>query len=263
MTSTERRWPDPRRRDAVCRADAEPLSHRVLSEGRLSFSASADCIADVATLVVTIGTPIDEFLNPEVRIIKKWADQSLPVSDGRPVAHLAVDRLSRHDAMAGEIPGEGGEKPALLAYCPERIVQGFAVRELQTLPQIISGTTPEAEQGASAVFSSIAPQVVRLTPLEAEFAKLFANAYRYIEFAIANQFYTIAHSAGRRLQPRARRIAGQLSARAGHSAGRVHGAVPASSKTRCNWPPFRRISFRSAMRPCSSTKVWCCTWSTT
>jgi len=32
--------------------------------------------------------------------------------------------------------------------------------------------------------------------MEAEFAKLFSNAYRYIEFAIANQFYMIAHSAG-------------------------------------------------------------------
>jgi UDP-N-acetyl-D-mannosaminuronic acid dehydrogenase len=87
-------------------------------------------------------------------------------------------------------------KNLLLAYCPERIVQGFAVRELQTLPQIISGTTPEAEEAVATVFASFAPQVVRLAPLEAEFAKLFANAYRYIEFAIANQFYTIAHSAG-------------------------------------------------------------------
>ena len=175
--------------------DAEPLLQRVLSEGRLTFSASADCIADVATLVVTIGTPIDEFLNPEVRIIKQWADQSIPyLTDGQllilrsTVYPGTTQWLEKYLAKAG--------KSLHLAYCPERIVQGFAVRELQTLPQIISGTTPEAEQGASAVFSSIAPQVVRLTPLEAEFAKLFANAYRYIEFAIANQFYTIAHSAG-------------------------------------------------------------------
>jgi UDP-N-acetyl-D-mannosaminuronic acid dehydrogenase len=37
---------------------------------------------------------------------------------------------------------------------------------------------------------------VELTPIEAEFAKLFGNAYRYIEFAATNQFYLIAQSAG-------------------------------------------------------------------
>ena len=201
--------------------DAEPLLQRVLSEGRLTFSASADCIAEVATLVVTIGTPIDEFLNPEVRIIKQWADQSISyLTDGQllilrsTVYPGTTQWLEKYLAKAG--------KNLHLAYCPERIVQGFAVRELQTLPQIISGTTPEAEEGASAVFSSIAPQVVRLTPLEAEFAKLFANAYRYIEFAIANQFYTIAHSAGVDYN----RVLDGLQAdypRGGHSAGRLHG----------------------------------------
>jgi UDP-N-acetyl-D-mannosaminuronic acid dehydrogenase len=176
-------------------ADAEPLLHRVLSEGRLSFSSSADCIADVATVVVTIGTPIDEFLNPEVRIIKKWADQSLPyLTDGQ----LLILRSTVYPGTTQWLEKylTNGGKSVLLAYCPERIVQGFAVRELQTLPQIISGTTPEAEEAVAAVFASFAPQVVRLAPLEAEFAKLFANSYRYIEFAIANQFYTIAHSAG-------------------------------------------------------------------
>ena len=35
-----------------------------------------------------------------------------------------------------------------------------------------------------------------LSPIEAEFAKLFANAYRYIEFAATNEFYLIAKAAG-------------------------------------------------------------------
>jgi len=40
------------------------------------------------------------------------------------------------------------------------------------------------------------PELVRLQPMEAEFAKLYNNAYRYIEFAVTNQFYLIAKSAG-------------------------------------------------------------------
>ena len=64
------------------------------------------------------------------------------------------------------------------------------------MPQLISGTSPEAEQEAAALFGQIAPELVVLKPIEAEFAKLFTNAYRYIGFAVTNQFYLIAKSAG-------------------------------------------------------------------
>jgi UDP-N-acetyl-D-mannosaminuronic acid dehydrogenase len=82
-----------------------------------------------------------------------------------------------------------------LAFCPERIVEGHAIEELQALPQIVSGTTTEAENEAAALFCLIAPEVVRLAPIEAELAKVFTNAYRYIHFAVTNQFYMIATAA--------------------------------------------------------------------
>jgi UDP-N-acetyl-D-mannosaminuronic acid dehydrogenase len=83
-----------------------------------------------------------------------------------------------------------------VAFCPERVVQGFAIDELQKLPQIVSGTTRKAEEAAAQLFGLITPEVVRLQPMEAEFAKLFNNAYRYIQFATTNQFFMIANSAG-------------------------------------------------------------------
>jgi UDP-N-acetyl-D-mannosaminuronic acid dehydrogenase len=75
-------------------------------------------------------------------------------------------------------------------------VQGYGIKELGEMPQIVSGTTPEAEEEAAALFKLIAPELVHVSPMEAEFAKLFNNAYRYIEFAATNQFYMIAKSAG-------------------------------------------------------------------
>src|SRR6185312_1385295 len=70
------------------------------------------------------------------------------------------------------------------------------IAELSNMPQLISGTTPEAAEEATALFRVIAPELTVLKPMEAEFAKLFNNAYRYIEFAVTNQFYMIAKSAG-------------------------------------------------------------------
>src|SRR4029078_3442205 len=57
------------------------------------------------------------------------------------------------------------------AFCPARGVQGYGVRELREMPQIISATTPEAEQQASALFRKIVPELVVVRPIEAEFAK--------------------------------------------------------------------------------------------
>jgi len=144
---------------------------------------------------VTIGTPIDEFLNPTLRMLKRCVDELMPhLSDGQllilrsTVYPSVTDWLSKYLAQQG--------KRLLVAFCPERIVQGQAIEELQTLPQIVSGTTPEAEEAAARLFAPIASSIVRLSPMEAEFAKLFANAFRYIEFAVANQFYMITSSAG-------------------------------------------------------------------
>jgi UDP-N-acetyl-D-mannosaminuronic acid dehydrogenase len=84
----------------------------------------------------------------------------------------------------------------MVAFCPERIVQGAGLKELRELPQIVSGFTPEAERAAAKLFERISPKVLTLSPIEAEFAKLFTNAYRYIEFAATNEFYLVAKSAG-------------------------------------------------------------------
>jgi UDP-N-acetyl-D-mannosaminuronic acid dehydrogenase len=83
-----------------------------------------------------------------------------------------------------------------VAFCPERVVKGMGIPELREMPQIISGTTPEAEREAAALFRPVVHELVTVQPMEAEFAKLFANAFRYIQFAVTNQFYLIAKSAG-------------------------------------------------------------------
>jgi UDP-N-acetyl-D-mannosaminuronic acid dehydrogenase len=83
-----------------------------------------------------------------------------------------------------------------VAFCPERVVQGKAIKEIQTMPQIVSGTSPEAAGMAVELFEKIAPKIVRMKPMEAEFAKLVCNTYRYIQFAATNQFYMLVESAG-------------------------------------------------------------------
>jgi UDP-N-acetyl-D-mannosaminuronic acid dehydrogenase len=192
----------------------EPLI-RALKQDRLVFTSAPEEISPNAPVIITIGTPIDEFLNPVRQVVQDCIDALLPhLADGQ----LLVLRSTVFPGTTEWLDGylRRNNRDLKVAFCPERVVQGHGIKELRETPQIISGTTPAAEAAVAELFSAIAPELVRVAPREAELAKLFNNAYRYIEFATANQFYLIAKAAGldyrrvydamRRNYPRARGI---------------------------------------------------------
>ena len=83
-----------------------------------------------------------------------------------------------------------------VAFCPERVAEGKALRELAELPQIISGCDETAVKMAGALFGRVAKSLITMSPLEAELTKIFTNVWRYIQFATANQFFMIAADQG-------------------------------------------------------------------
>jgi len=83
----------------------------------------------------------------------------------------------------------------LVAFCPERTIEGMAVKELQELPQIIGANCKAALEFAERFFRELTATIVRVDSLEAaELVKLFNNTYRDIHFAIGNLFNDIAQS---------------------------------------------------------------------
>ena len=174
---------------------AENVLAKALAAGRLVFTDTADRISTGGPVIVTIGTPIDEFLNPVRRVVQDCIDALLPqLADGQLLILRSTVFPGTTDWLASYLQGKG--RQLKVAFCPERVVQGYGLKELRAMPQVVSGTTPEATSEAAALFERISPEVVVVTPLEAEFAKLFTNAYRYITFAATNEFYLIAKAAG-------------------------------------------------------------------
>jgi len=171
-----------------------PILARALAGNKLIFTSSASAIGRSGPVVITIGMPVDEFLNPVQLEVQRCVDNLLP--------HLAEDQLlilrstvypGTTDWLQDYLRRLGRRNS--VAFCPERVAQG-GVKELREMPQIVSATSKDAEREAAEIFRLIAPELVVVKPIEAEFAKLFNNAYRYIEFAASNQFYMIAKSAG-------------------------------------------------------------------
>jgi UDP-N-acetyl-D-mannosaminuronic acid dehydrogenase len=76
------------------------------------------------------------------------------------------------------------------------VVQGKGIAEIQSIPQFVTSTSPRALKAARALFSRISPQVIEMAPVEAEFAKLICNTFRYINFAATNQLYMMCAQAG-------------------------------------------------------------------
>ena len=174
---------------------ATPLLAKALAEKKLVFTSSANSISRRGPVIITIGTPVDEFLNPVQSEVQHCIDGLLPhVTDDQLLILRSTVYPGTTDWLHDYLRRLGRKNK--IAFCPERVVQGYSIKELREMPQIVSATTPEAEKEASDLFRKIAPELVIVKPIEAEFAKLFNNAYRYIEFAATNQFYMIAKSAG-------------------------------------------------------------------
>jgi UDP-N-acetyl-D-mannosaminuronic acid dehydrogenase len=174
---------------------AEPVLARALADKRLVFTDRPGDVSIRGPVIITIGTPVDEFFNPVRRVVQDCIDSLLPrLADGQLLILRSTVFPGTTDWLSDYLKEKG--RRLKVAFCPERVVQGNGLPELREMPQIVSGTSEQAAEEAAALFERIAPEIVRLSPKEAEFAKLFTNAYRYIEFATANEFYLIAKAAG-------------------------------------------------------------------
>jgi UDP-N-acetyl-D-mannosaminuronic acid dehydrogenase len=176
--------------------EAEVLLGRLVESGLVKASGDPALLEHASAIIITIGTPVKEYLDPSIGEFDRAMAGLLEHVRGGQLVVLrstvfpgVTDRLARQLERAGHSDVD-------LAYCPERIVQGKSLHELERLPQLVAGTSARAAERAACLFSQICPKVIFLTPIEAELAKLFCNAWRYINFAISNQFYVMASHFG-------------------------------------------------------------------
>jgi UDP-N-acetyl-D-mannosaminuronic acid dehydrogenase len=174
---------------------ADEVLGRVLASGHLTLSADPQSVASADVVVVVIGTPVDEHLNPDPGAVVRAIEQMLDhLHDGQ----LLVLRSTVYPgvtALVERLLARHGRRIDV-AFCPERIAEGQAMKELRALPQIVSGRTAAAVERASALFGTLVDEIIPIGVEEAELAKLFTNTWRYIKFAAANQLYMIATDFG-------------------------------------------------------------------
>lgn len=160
---------------------AELPLRRAVSDGLLLASTDPSIVGSAEHVIVVISGQVDAAALSDCAPMLRDGQLLVLRSTVSPGATARVEKLAADLGIDLDV-----------AFCPERIAEGRAMTELFELPQIVSSRSARGLARASALFRLLTPKLVPLSPEEAELAKLFTNAWRYVKFAAANQFYMIA-----------------------------------------------------------------------
>lgn len=180
---------------------AEVLS-RVQKAGKILFTPDSTCITDCGVIAIMIGTPVDEEGNPRLDSITDFVKFELCplLKKGQLVILRSTVSPGTSEILIKMIETETDYIEGVdfyLTFCPERVAQGVGIKESKEFPQIIGANKLISYIVAEKFFDSIGVKTCHfLTTKEAEFGKLITNMYRYVNFALANEFYMIADKQG-------------------------------------------------------------------
>lgn len=183
----------------------EKILKQVYGRGFTAVHADAlpYLLPKVDVIILTLGTTIDDSLNPDLSQITDFFEKfQTSIQKGQLFILRSTLSVGTTEYIARFIKKSLGfevGKDIYLAACPERIAEGRAMKELYELPQIIGADDPKSQEEAALIFKKIIDRFFLTDSKSAELAKLFNNAYRYIDFAIGNEFMLIAESHNRNI----------------------------------------------------------------
>lgn len=152
--------------------------------------------------IIAVGTPLDKNKKPDFTYLHSAAQtvgkvlkrgdvvilrSTVPMGTTRGVVIPVLEKTS------GLVAGDD----FYVTFAPERTVEGKALEELRTLPQVIGGINHANANIAADIFTLITPSVHIVDSLEeAEIIKLINNTYRDVSFAFANEVALICQKWG-------------------------------------------------------------------
>lgn len=168
-----------------------------VKSGRLTASFDMPRAGECRVFIITVGTPIGDEHKTDLKAIKTVAalvrDRLQP---GDMVIARSTVRVGVSRDVIQPVLAEAGV-PFDLAFCPERTLEGKALLELRSLPQIVGGLTDDSVLRATNLFNFITPTTIKVRDLEtAEMIKLVNNTQRDLLFAFANEIAQLCDTLG-------------------------------------------------------------------
>lgn len=169
-----------------------------IASGALSVSQDWPTPGACNVYIVTVGTPLARNGKTtdleSIRAVTRRLAQNMRA--GAMVILRSTVRVGVSRSIVKAALDETG-LPYDLAFCPERTLEGKALQELRTLPQIVGGVNNAASARAAQLFNYLTPTTIRVSDLEtAEMIKLVNNTQRDLMFAFANEVAEICDLIG-------------------------------------------------------------------
>jgi nucleotide sugar dehydrogenase len=164
-------------------------------------AAAAAREADVVVLIVPV--MLDDEQQPDYRSMDAAVASIAPgVHAGSTVIFETTlpvgDTRSRYLPRLEAATGLNGDDGFFVAFSPERLYSGAALRNLATYPKLVGGVGQASGERAAAFYASVLDaEVVLMSSAEAaEFSKLADTTYRDVNIALANEFARYADRVG-------------------------------------------------------------------
>lgn len=176
---------------------AQELLRKCLDNKSVFFTSQSNAMKESDVIAIMIGTPVDGEGNPRVDDILSFVEFELcehleygnklivlrsTVAPG--TTELIKNLIEKNTGLV-----EG--RDFYLVFAPERVAQGVGITESRKFPQMVGAFSDQSFEKAKEFFGAFVPECIQLEPREAEFGKLMTNMYRYVTFALANEFYMI------------------------------------------------------------------------
>jgi nucleotide sugar dehydrogenase len=163
--------------------------------------AAAARDADVVVLIVPV--MLDDELQPDYRFMDSAVAAVAPgIHAGSTVIFETTlpvgDTRGRFTPRLEATAGLTVDRDLFVAFSPERLYSGSALRNLAMYPKLVGGVGPASGQRAAAFYASVldADVVLMSTAEAAEFSKLADTTYRDVNIALANEYARYAERVG-------------------------------------------------------------------
>lgn len=171
---------------------------RAMLEGGFVATSDASVIADAATVVICVPTPLTSDGGPDLATV---LSASRSIAEHLRPGHLVVLESTTYPGTTDDEVRPLLEASGLmagidfhLAFSPERIDPGNQAFGLRNTPKVVGGHTPECTQAATEFYKRVVDTVVPVGGTrEAEMAKLLENTYRHINIALVNEMARFCH----------------------------------------------------------------------
>jgi UDP-N-acetyl-D-mannosaminuronic acid dehydrogenase len=180
----------------------QELVSKNVQKGKLKAILSSEAtFLDQDVFIISVQTPIDQNKTPILSFLinaVKTIGTNLKKEKLVVICSTVPPRTLNEKVklMLESLSGLEADSEFYLAYVPERIAPGKALKEFVESPRLVGGIGPNSTKIAAELFRAVCEKIIETDATTAEVAKAAENTFRDVNIAFANQLALICEQHG-------------------------------------------------------------------